>query len=62
MLQKRIIASFLCFISITLFAQEVKMVSIKEGVFVPLYGATNKKPVKVNSFTIDVFQVTNAQY
>ncbi|POY38182.1 hypothetical protein C3L50_13030 [Flavobacterium alvei] len=62
MLQKRIITGFLCFISSTLFAQEVKMASIREGFFVPLYGATSKKPVKVNTFSIDVFPVTNAQY
>ena len=43
-------------------AQESKMVPIKEGSFVPLYGATSKKPVVVKSFFIDVFPVTNSEY
>lgn len=60
-LQKKIIV-FLLLFTATLFAQEVKMVPIKEGSFVPLYGAANKKPVKVASFEMDVFPVTNAQY
>lgn len=45
-----------------MYAQESKMVSIKEGSFVPLYGATSKKPVTVKSFFIDVYPVTNTQY
>ena len=43
-------------------AQESKMVSIKEGLFVPLYGATSKNPIKVKSFFIDVYPVTNSDY
>ena len=43
-------------------AQESKMVPVKEGSFVPLYGATSKNPVKVKSFFIDVYPVTNAEY
>jgi len=38
------------------------MVSVKEGSFVPLYGATSKNPVKVKSFFIDVYPVTNNEY
>ena len=38
------------------------MVSVKEGSFVPLYGATSKNPVKVKSFFIDVYPVTNKEY
>lgn len=60
-LQKKITVVFILLMG-TLFAQEVKMVPIKEGVFVPLYGATSKKPVKVASFQLDVYPVTNAQY
>ena len=45
-----------------MYAQESKMVSIQEGSFVPLYGATSKKPVTVKSFFIDVFPVTNTEY
>lgn len=60
-LQKKI-SVFLVLFTATLFGQQEKMVPIKEGSFVPLYGATNKKPVKVASFEIDVFPVTNAQY
>lgn len=43
-------------------AQESKMVPIEEGSFVPLYGASSKKPVTVKSFFIDVYPVTNSQY
>ena len=43
-------------------AQESKMVPIKEGSFVPLYGAVSKNPVVVKSFYIDVYPVTNAQF
>ena len=46
----------------TLFAQEVKMASIKSGSFVPLYGATSEKPVNIASFNIDRYPVTNAQF
>lgn len=43
-------------------AQESKMVPIKEGSFVPLYGATEKTPVSVKSFYIDVYPVTNSEF
>lgn len=43
-------------------AQENGMVPIKEGSFVPLYGATSKKPVIVKYFYIDVYPVTNADF
>lgn len=49
-------------ISSALFAQETRMVTIKEGSFVPLYGATKKQPMAIGSFLLDVFPVTNAQY
>ena len=59
---KKILTFFLLLICVTLFAQDVKMVPINGGTFVPLYGATTKKPVKVEPFSIDVYPVTNAQY
>lgn len=43
-------------------AQESKMVLVQEGNFVPLYGATSKKPVLVKSFFIDVYPVTNNEF
>ncbi|MDL2142085.1 formylglycine-generating enzyme family protein [Flavobacterium tructae] len=43
-------------------AQKNGMVPIKEGSFVPLYGATSQKPVLVKSFYIDVYPVTNADF
>jgi sulfatase modifying factor 1 len=59
---KKITTSILLFIGFTLSAQEVNMATIKGGTFVPLYGATTKKPVKVVPFKLDVHPVTNAQY
>jgi sulfatase modifying factor 1 len=59
---KKITTSVLLFIGFTLSAQEVKMATINGGTFVPLYGATTKKPVKVVPFKLDVYPVTNAQY
>jgi len=59
--QNKIAIFFLLFIS-ALCAQEANMVSINRGAFVPLYGASSKKPVKVESFKMDVYPVTNAQY
>lgn len=59
--QKTAIILFLLFLS-TLSAQEVKMAAISGGTFVPLYGAVDKKPVKVAPFQLDVYPATNAQY
>ncbi len=58
----RTITIFFTFCVGTLFAQEVKMASIKSGSFVPLYGATSEKPVNIASFNIDIYPVTNAQF
>lgn len=45
------------------FAQETKMVTVKGGDYVPLYGADiDGERVNVTSFQIDVYPVTNAQY
>jgi sulfatase modifying factor 1 len=61
-MQKNIFNIFLFLVQIGfLCAQESKMVPIQEGFFVPLYGATSKKPVNVKSFYIDVFPVTNTK-
>lgn len=43
-------------------AQEIGMTLIKEGRFVPLYGASSKKPVSVKSFYLDIYPVTNADF
>ncbi|WP_348798462.1 formylglycine-generating enzyme family protein [Flavobacterium adhaerens] len=52
----------LIFIGGTFYAQETKMVTISGGSFVPLYGATTEKPVKIDPFKIDIYPVTNAQF
>ncbi|PRZ21214.1 formylglycine-generating enzyme family protein [Flavobacterium granuli] len=54
--------SFLLLIATSLHAQDTPMVSIKRGAYVPLYGTTDKKPVEISAFNIDVYPVTNAQY
>lgn len=59
---KKIVTIFILLVNCVLFAQDTKMVSIGGGTFVPLYGATTKKPVKVAPFKLDVYPVTNAQY
>lgn len=62
-MQKSILIIFLFLVQIEfLRAQESKMVPVKEGTFVPLYGATSKNPVLVKSFFIDIYPVTNQQY
>ena len=43
-------------------AQEKGMAFIKEGSYVPLYGAVSQKPVTVQSFYIDAFPVTNSEF
>ncbi len=53
---------FLMLIITSLWAQDTRMVSIKRGTYIPLYGTTDKKPVTVNDFYLDVYPVTNAQY
>ncbi len=59
---KKTVIFFLLLIGCTLYAQEAKMVLVGGGSFVPLYGATTKKPVKIAAFNMDVYPVTNAQY
>ena len=49
--------SFFC----ELTAQNNKMVLVKGGVYLPLYGAENKT-VKVEPFLMDIYPVTNADY
>ena len=43
-------------------AQQAGTVFIKEGSFVPLYGAVSKNPVVVKPFYIDVYPVTNSDF
>ncbi|MDP5199953.1 formylglycine-generating enzyme family protein [Flavobacterium sp. DG2-3] len=43
-------------------AQEKGMAFIKEGSFVPLYGAVSKNHVTVKSFYIDIYPVTNSEF
>lgn len=59
---KVILPVFSLLIATSMLAQDTKMVSIKGGAFVPLYGATAKKPVEVAPFNLDVYPVTNKQY
>ena len=59
------ISSFLFLLQVV--AQEATpMVEIKGGTYIPMYGVKEKqketKPVKVASFLMDVYPVTNAQY
>lgn len=59
---KIVLFTFSLLITTSLWAQDTKMVVIERGAFVPLYGATSKKPVQVKAFNIDVYPVTNAQF
>jgi formylglycine-generating enzyme required for sulfatase activity len=59
---KKILILLSIYAGSTLWAQNTKMAAINKGTFVPLYGATAKKPVQVAAFSIDVYPVTNAQY
>lgn len=43
-------------------AQQLGMVFIKEGSFVPLYGSVSKNPVVVKNFYIDIYPVTNHDF
>lgn len=52
-----LILSFFC----ELTAQNDKMVLVKGGVYLPLYGAENKT-IKVDPFLMDIYPVTNADY
>src|SRR5215831_9208366 len=55
---------YVCFMltATSLWAQNTEMAPIKRGTYVPLYGTTDKKPVTVDDFYIDVYPVTNAQF
>jgi len=59
---KTTITAFLAFLVTSLLAQESQMVTINRGAYTPLYGTKDKKPVEVNTFKIDVYPVTNAQF
>ena len=59
------ITSFLFFLQ-AMAQSPTAMVEIKGGTYIPMYGVKEKqketKPVKVKSFLLDVYPVTNAQY
>ena len=58
------ITSFLFFLQ-AMAQSPTAMVEIKGGTYIPMYGVKEKqketKPVKVKSFLLDVYPVTNAQ-
>jgi sulfatase modifying factor 1 len=59
---KTVMSTFLVLITMSVCAQESQMVLIKRGTYVPLYGTTDKKPVEVAAFKMDVYPITNAQF
>nr|WP_281237750.1 formylglycine-generating enzyme family protein [Flavobacterium praedii] len=59
---RKVVLVFLLLLSTILSAQNTLMVTIKKGIYVPLYGTIDKKPVEVSSFIIDVYPVTNSQF
>ena len=59
---KRSVLLILMIVSAGLIAQNSKMAIIKKGSFVPLYGAADKRPVVIDSFQLDIYPVTNAQF
>ena len=59
---KKVLASCLCLaLPFTAFAQKDNMALVKGGEFIPLYGV-DTMTVKVSSFLMDVYPVTNAEY
>ena len=52
----------LSWVSISFSQVPEDMVTIGAGSYVPLYGTTDKKPVNIKSFLLDVYPVTNQQY
>ncbi|WP_319800213.1 formylglycine-generating enzyme family protein [Flavobacterium sp. N2820] len=52
----------LFWVSISFSQAPEDMVTIGAGSYVPLYGTADKKPVKIQSFFLDVYPVTNQDY
>ena len=52
----------LFWVSISFSQAPEDMVTIGAGSYVPLYGTVDKKPVKIQSFFLDVYPVTNQDY
>jgi formylglycine-generating enzyme required for sulfatase activity len=52
----------LSWVSISFSQVPKDMVTIGAGSYVPLYGTTDKKPVFIKSFLLDVYPVTNQEY
>ena len=59
---KIVVFLLLSLIATSLQAQQTPTVTIKRGAYVPLYGTTDKKPVEIAAFSMDVYPVTNAQF
>ena len=52
----------LFWVSISFSQGTANMTTIGTGTYIPLYGTDDKQPVKVNSFLLDIYPVTNQQY
>ena len=52
----------LIWVSISFSQKSPNMAVIGQGSYVPLYGTTDKKPVDVKSFLLDIHPVTNQEY
>lgn len=60
-ISNKILILFLICATTVLWSQSPSVI-IQRGTYVPLYGTKDKKPTQVESFKIDVYPVTNAQY
>lgn len=61
MFSKYLMFVFILFFTFLGFGQAENMTLIKEGVYIPLYG-TDSGEVEVESFYLDVYPVTNAEF
>jgi len=52
----------LFWVSISFSQLPKNMVTIGEGNYIPLYGTSDKKPVTIKSFYLDIYPVTNQEY
>ena len=62
--KKLIISYFMILVGVSIsFSQgDTEMATIKSGSYIPLYGATEKKEVNVNTFKLDMYPVTNQEF
>ncbi len=49
-------------VSISFSQLPANMVIIDEGNYIPLYGTTDKEPVNIKSFYLDIYPITNQEY